>query len=530
MGHDPAMLIPSYERTLPALLKRRSAFADRPLLICGDARWTAQDALEIAGRSAASLAAAGVRRGDRVALICGNRAEFLQVFLGCGWLGAVAVPINTASRGFQLQHILSNAAPRVLVVEDSILPALEGIDLFSVVERVLVIGESGAMERLDEVPVEAFTLKGAAIEAAQLGIGDPLAILYTSGTTGLSKGVICPHGQFYWYAVYSGKALALRSADVVHTTLPLFHINALCSFFQALLYEGTAVIETRFSVSGFWPSVKRNGATVVSLLGAMIPMLLSRSETAEENDHTVRIASGPGVPDALHHDFLRRTGIRLADGYASTESNVAIQSRPEDRKPGYMGRLTPGFEAIVVDNDDSPVPDGTPGELLLRSSEPFAMSLGYFGMPDKTVEAWRNLWLHTGDRVVRDADGYFRFIDRLKDAIRRRGENISSFEVEQVLMMHPAVAIAAVYPVPSELAEDDVMAAIVLAEGIVVTPEDLLRFCEGRMSYFAIPRYVEFVADLPRTDNGKVRKVALRERGVTAASWDREQAGFEIRR
>ena len=195
-----------------------------------------------------------------------------------------------------------------------------------------------------------------------------------------------------------------------------------------------------------------------------------------------------------------------------------------------MGRIVPGFTARVADEHDEDVPSGTPGELLLRADEPFAFATGYFGMADKTVEAWRNLWFHTGDRVVRDADGFFTFLDRLKDAIRRRGENISSYEVEQVLLSHPAVAVAAVFPVKSELAEDEVMAAIVPRDGAALDPVELVRFCEPRMAYFAVPRYLEFMAALPSTENGKVQKFKLRERGITEQTWDREAAGIQLKR
>ena len=186
-----------------------------------------------------------------------------------------------------------------------------------------------------------------------------------------------------------------------------------------------------------------------------------------------------------------------------------------------MGRLQPGFDARVVDEHDVELPAGEAGELVLRADEPFAFASGYFGMPEETVKAWRNLWFHTGDRVVQGADGAFRFVDRIKDAIRRRGENISSYEVEQVLLSHPAVAGVAVYPVRSELAEDEVMAALVLKPGERVDLAVLARYCEERLPYFAVPRYVELMDDLPRTENGKVQKFKLRERGVTAATWVR---------
>jgi len=228
--------------------------------------------------------------------------------------------------------------------------------------------------------------------------------------------------------------------------------------------------------------------------------------------------------------FTERTGIYLLDGYGATESNAVIGTTMETRRPGAMGKLVEGYQARVADEDDNEVPDGTPGELLLRADEPFAMAIGYFGMADKTVEAWRNLWLHTGDRVVRDAEGYYRFIDRMKDSIRRRGENISSFEVEKVIMSHPAVEVAAVFPVASDLAEDEVMTTVVVKDGCTLDGPELIRFCEGRLSYFAIPRFVDFVTELPRTESGKVQKFKLREQGRSASTWDREAAGIKLKR
>jgi crotonobetaine/carnitine-CoA ligase len=228
--------------------------------------------------------------------------------------------------------------------------------------------------------------------------------------------------------------------------------------------------------------------------------------------------------------FTERFGIGLIDGYGSTETNFVIGDLLADQKPGAMGRTRPGFHAGVVDGDDNALPPGEPGELVLRADEPFAFATGYFAMPEKTVEAWRNLWFHTGDRVVAEADGRLRFLDRMKDAIRRRGENISSFEVEQVLVSHPAIANAAVFPVGSDLAEDEVMAAIVLHPGAVLEPVALLDFCSPRMPYFAVPRFLDFVATLPTTENGKVQKFKLREQGVTPTSFDREAVGYRVAR
>jgi crotonobetaine/carnitine-CoA ligase len=254
----------------------------------------------------------------------------------------------------------------------------------------------------------------------------------------------------------------------------------------------------------------------------MVPILLSRPRAPEETAHRVRIALAPGVPAQFHAEFRERTGIALLDGWGSTETNFALGTTIEHQKPGLMGPVFEGFHARVVDDHDNAVADGTAGELVVRADDPFAFAIGYFRAPEKTAEAWRNLWFHTGDRVVRQSDGYFRFVDRLKDVIRRRGENISSFEVEQVLLSHPAVANAAAFPVRSSLAEDEVMAGIVLHRGQQLTEVELIAFCEPRLPKFAIPRYLEFVPELPVTENGKVQKYKLRERGITDRTWYRE--------
>ena len=521
-------VLASGARTLPAmLLHQAKAFGSRPLLAIGGRRWTHADAAGAAAARAGALAGAGVTRGDRVALMCGNRLEFVEIFLGCGWMGAIAVPINTASMGPQIEYFLADSQARLLVIEAQFLDRLEMADLSRTqLEAIWVIGGEGEEAvRLPSASAAGMCLPwpGAAepAEAAGLQAGDPLAILYTSGTTGAAKGVICPHAQYYWWGRNSADILGVGEQDVLCTTLPLFHINALNTFAQAAVAGCQVVFEPRFSASGFWPSMSACGATVVYLLGAMVPILLAQPEGEREREHRVRVGLGPGVPAAAAAEFRRRTGVCLLEGYGSTESNFVIATAPDSPRSGVMGWLRPGFQARVADEHDQEVAAGTAGELLLRADEPYAFASGYFNMPDKTVEAWRNLWFHTGDRVVRDGDGAFRFIDRIKDAIRRRGENISSFEVEQVLLSHPAVAAAAVYPVRSELAEDEVMAAVTTRPGQRLDPAELARHCESRLPYFAVPRYVDVLEDLPRTENGKVQKYKLRERGVTSATWDR---------
>ena len=519
------------DRTLPIMLARRAEeFGERPLVTAGEETWTYAQARDAAARFAGDLASAGVAAGDRVALICSNRIEFVQVLLGCAWLGAVLVPVNLASRGAQLQHILSNSGARLLIVERDFIGNLAHVDLSIVaLEKIWAIGGSTDV-RSGGLTTQPLPPLGKARQAASVRSGDLLAILYTSGTTGPSKGVCCPHAQYFWWGLNTSHLLGLRPGDVLHTTLPLFHTNALNTFFQALLLGIHVVYGKRFSASNFFRALCEHRATVTYLLGAMVPILLAQKPSAEERAHTTRIALAPGVPAKFHDEFTARTGIRLLDGYGSTETNFTIGTTIERQRAGTMGPVFEGFQARVVDEEDNDVADGHPGELILRADAPFAFASGYFGMPEKTVEAWRNLWFHSGDRVVREPDGHFRFIDRLKDAIRRRGENISAFEVEQVLLAHTAVANAAVFAVTSELAEDEVMAAIVLSGGEQVSELDLVKFCEPRLPYFAVPRYIEFVGDLPTTENGKVQKYKLRAQGLSPRTWDRDAVGYKLAR
>ena len=526
--------LPPAERTLPAMLGRGAArHGDRPLLGFGAASWSHRDMPGLAAARAATLREAGVGRGDRVAVMVSNRIEMIEVFVACGWIGAAAVPINTAAMGPQIGYVVRDSAARLLVIEDGLAARLATAELGgAALETIWVVGETkagGAMPRgvictvFPPLPDVADSRETVASSEPTILPSDTLAILYTSGTTGPAKGVLCSHAQYHWWGVHSAEVLGVASGDVLCTTLPLFHINALNTFAQASLAGARVAFEPRFSASAFWPTMLAREATVVYLLGAMVPILLAQPVSEAERGHRVRVGLGPGVPAVAAAAFRERTGVPLLEGYGSTETNFVIASAPDRPRPGCMGWLRPGFEARVVDAHDVELPAGEAGELVLRADQPFAFASGYFGKPEATVAAWRNLWFHTGDRVVREADGAFRFVDRLKDAIRRRGENISSYEVEQVLQGHPAVASVAVYPVRSELAEDEVMAALVACPGETLDPAELARFCTTRLPYFAIPRFIEIVADLPRTENGKVQKYKLREQGVTASAWDRSR-------
>ncbi len=513
------------ERTIPAMLRGQAArLGDTALFQCGDERWSYARTVEIAARMAGQLQSAGVVAGDRVAIFSKNRPEVLRLLLGAAWCGAIAVPINAAARGPQLRYVVENSGAKILAIEEDLLDVLQDAPVADLpIEHIWVFG-TGASPCTVTKRVTPFLSDGTAVAPHAVRPETPFAILYTSGTTGPSKGVICPHAQFYWWAAYTCRFLDIRPGDVLTTTLPLFHTNAINTFFQALLSGSIFVVEPRFSVSDFWPAMHRTGATVSYLLGAMVPMLLSRPPTPGEKQHCLRTILAPGVPPALHAAFFARTGIALVDGYGSTETNFIIGTRTADRVDGQIGLLSPGVEARIIGIDGQNVPAGSAGELALRAADPLAFASGYFGMPDKTAEAWRDGWFHTGDRVRQETNGAFAFVDRLKDSIRRRGENISSFEVEAVLQSHPGVAVAAVFGVPDALADEEVMASVVLTTGAVTSAAELAAHCARLLPRYAVPRYIHFVGALPTTENGKVAKAELRQRGVTLMTWDRDNS------
>ncbi|MGY0488678.1 ATP-dependent acyl-CoA ligase [Streptomyces sp. WG-D5] len=515
--------------SVPGLLRwRAEATPDSVLLRCGDTRRTAAQMVERVAVAGGLLRRHGVERSDRVALMASNRVELLDLILGCAWIGAVAVPINTAARGEQLHHILTNSQAELLVLEPSFLAQVEALPSTAALRQIWLLDEHEAATVLP-VPVDPLPDDGPAVEPAPVGPGHPAVILYTSGTTGVSKGVVCPHAQFYWWGRNVTAQLGITSADVLHTCLPLFHTNALNAFSQALISGAQYVIGPRFSASRFWADVTASGATCTYLLGAMISILAGRPPGEHDRAHRVTAALAPATPAGLLREFEERFGVVLVDGYGSTETNAVISASRTEQRPGHIGRLQEGFSARVVDENGFDVPPGTAGELLLRSDQPYAFASGYYQMHEATVAAWQDLWFHTGDRVVIEADGWIRFVDRIKDVIRRRGENISSVEVESVLAQHPGVRDVAVYAVDSELGEDEVMAAVVPVEGQEIDFTELVSFCEPRLAYYAIPRFVALCPELPQTENGKVRKAVLREWGAARADWDREAAGVGAR-
>ena len=500
-----------------------------------------------ANRIANALSAMGVQRDDRVLLMMPNSVEFLDAWFGINRLGAVMVPINTAYKGGFLEHVINNAAVNgkasVMIIDREFVPLLRASeDRVPHLETVVVRNPQDwqanlpTFSRLREVSFNS--LLDAPDTAPQVPVAyhDIGAIMYTSGTTGPSKGVLMPHAHLYLYGHAKIEAIRLTPEDVYYCCMPLFHANALLmQVYSALIVGCRLVIARSFSASRWLDDVRRYGATVTNTLGVMTEFIYRQAPRAEDRDHRLRLVVAVPIAPEWGEAFQQRFNTKLLEVYGMTEVNIpTYMPYGEPLRDHSCGKvLEEWFEMAIVDPDtDEELPPNTVGEMVVRPKEPWAFMAGYHAMPEKTVEAWRNFWFHTGDAGSRDAEGYFYFVDRMKDCIRRRGENISSYEIEQVLNDHPAVAESAAVAVKSSIAggEDEVKACLLLRPGIQLQPEELLDYCQERMPYFAVPRYVEFVSDMPKTPTEKLRKHILREAGVTPETWDREVAGYVVRR
>jgi carnitine-CoA ligase len=462
-------------------------------------------------RGAAALTALGVQPGDHVATMLPNRFDAHRALLALAWLRAVEVPLNTALTGRILEYSLELADVTTVVVAREFAAQFDG--RFDGKLRVVVVDDTDLWHG-DE----------PATDLAGPEYRDVHSLMFTSGTTGPSKAVITP-----WAVVYQFWSWVpddtLAPGDGLYCAMPLFHNSGRSAFNYALVCGGRFVIRDRFSASEFWDDVRATGCTTAALVGPMTALLHAAPVRPDDADNPLRnVILGPMIPEIA--GFERRFGVRTATGYGQTEVGMPVTTGWEHGPWANCGRERldyPWPEVRIVDAHDQPVEAGEVGEMIVRTTEPWALNAGYYKMPEQTAEAWRNGWFHTGDAFRVDGDGWYYFVDRMRDTIRRRGENISSFEVETLVAEHPDVAECAAVGVPAPLGDDDVLVAVIARDGLAFDPSALIRFLEPRMPRFMLPRYVEVVDDLPRTEASmRVRKHELRARGVTAATWDRE--------
>ena len=523
-------------RTIHGALKRKvRECGTREFFYFKDQAFSYVDLERESDRVAAGLQRVGIGKGDKVAIIMNNRPEFLFVWFGLSKLGAIEVPINTAHRGDLLKYMMGQSDSRLLVVEseylDRVRPVLKDLPNL---DQVIVLSKgedalSGAGKSM--LDYRQVMDNDGTFEAPRVIWSDPFIIMFTSGTTGPSKGSLMPQN----YALFMGKVCmetaAYTEADCLYNALPLFHGNAqLLSTMPALMSGARMVLAERFSASGFWPEIRKYGCTEFNYIGGILPILLKAEPGPDDADNPLRVMFGGGCPPHLFEEIESRFGVILLEGYGMSEIGLPLLNTLKSRKIGTCGKPAYGCEVKLVDDNGMTVGPGVPGELLMRPREPFTMLLEYYKMPEKTVEAWRDLWFNTGDYLMMDEEGYFQFVDRKKDALRRRGENISSQEVEKIISGHPAVLESAAIGVKSEMSEDEVMICISLKPGETLTLESLLDYAQERMAYFMVPRYVRIMEQLPKTPTEKVQKATLRNDGVTPDTWDREAVGYRVKR
>jgi crotonobetaine/carnitine-CoA ligase len=505
-------------RSLPDLLEHRAiADAGKVGARVHGVPYTYGELWDRAARAHGWLAGAGVRPGDNVALLMRNSIEFLDAWIALARMGAVAVPVNTASVGEALAHTLEHSESVGVIGDADLLPAVAAAGVkpdWQVAVGDPFDGASPFAELIDRANPTPAPVRCDGL--------DPMNIIYTSGTTGLPKGVVLCHGSYLNTGGYFAHHLGLHDQDILHTCLPLFHCNAQQTTLMAGLTLGAEVVVDRsFSLSRYWGWIADSGATVTNLLGAMLALLSQREPDALEQCERLRYVVAAPVPEDLHRPLEARWGVRIVEGYGLTETGtMACINPPHDTRSGTIGLPLEHNELRVVDEEGNDVADDEPGQILTRSRIEGAYMSGYFKAPEATAEAMAGGWFHTGDIGRRRPDGYFVFVDRSKDTIRRRGENISSFLVEKAVLGHPEVAEVAAIGVPSELSEEDVKIVVVRTAGSTLSEASLAEWADAKLGDFMRPRYVEFRDELPRTETGRVQKYLLRSGGIGAA-WDR---------
>ena len=539
--------LPVPQRTFPRLLADKAARNGAKPFILFEDRQVSYAELDLrSNRVANGLAQLGVKRGDHVAFLLNNCPEVLLVYFGLFKLGAVVVPLNVAAKGELLVYFLEQSDATMLIAEAGLIERYRDVQhRLPRIRRLVVLREdgtsddlSGSLAKAIPIPVSDYreleqaspTPPGIDVRFCDLGY-----LSYTSGTTGPSKGSMATHAHAITQGIEQVQAYGYHADDVLYTCLPLSHGNAfLCCCMPALAADATIAIGRRFSASNFWTDIRRHRATQFNLLGAMSNILWSQPERADDADNTVRQCMVVPVPTSFYEGFERRFGLTITSLYGLTDFGLITYKGPQTpaAKRAAGGRVRPEVEVRIVDDDDMLLGPGEVGEIVVRARDPWFSPLGYYNMQAATLEAWRNLWFHTGDRGVLDADGWLTFVDRKKDAIRRRGQNISSFEVEQMILRHAAVQDVAAFPVTSELSEDEVMVAVVVRPDRQLDAPALIEHCQVNMAYYMVPRYVEFRSDLPRNASEKVMKYQLRSdaEGRISTIWDREKAGIIVRR
>jgi len=494
---------------------------------------------------ARKLGGLGVTPGDLVMVMLKNRIEFILVMWAIMKLGAIFVPINTELKGAFLQHQMRNAEPRVVFLDAVLGNAFDAVigGNENLVATIYVAGDvpDRRPDVLSGVPAMTFEeFSGLAAHQGDVLVTpkpqDIACIMYTSGTTGPSKGVLMPHAHCYLFGHGMARTMAMTQLDCQYICMPLFHVMGLMlQVFSSLITGSRVYCIERFSPSRWLDDVRACKATVSNALGVIPEFLFNTPESEFDRDHRLRTVLAVPIAAEWGVAMENRFGFKFIQAYGMTEINIPCYTNADDPLlPGMAGRiLDEYFDVRIVDaQTDAPLPQGEIGEIIVRPKIPFCFNQGYYRMPERTVETWRNLWFHTSDAGYFDEEGRLYYADRIKDRIRRRGENISSFEIEQVLNNYPGIQESAVVGIRIEGAggEDEVKAYIVTEGGASIDNVALLDYCVEQIPRFAVPRFIEAVQALAKTATNKIQKEPLRQAGVTPGTWDRESVGYKIAR
>jgi crotonobetaine/carnitine-CoA ligase len=483
---------------------------------------------ENANRVANYLLKKGARPGDGLAVLMSNSPQFLDVFFGMQKLGMYINTVNTALRGEGLAFIIDNSDTKFLVVDYDLIELYESVkDNTPQIEKVFV----NTLEAPDDfvVPEGLLDLRGAYDDDVSTQKPDIefdensiLILMYTSGTTGLPKGVVSRYNNNVVDRIRPLAELALPADSVYYTALPLFHGNALFITTTMSLISGcTMALSKRFSASTFWEEVWRSKATTFNTIGAIIPILMKQPERPHERDHKIDHITSAGCPADMWVPFEQRFNIKIWEAYAAIDGSGLIMNFGDGPK-GSVGKPLNSVVKIVDEKGDE-VPAGEVGELLFYVPKALEGKVEYYKNPDASKEKTKGEWEYTGDLMYQDDEGYIYFVGRATDSMRRRGENVSAYDVEKVILKHPAILECAVYAVPSEMTEDEIMVSLRLVEGMEVSPEEVLAFLQDKLAKFAIPRYIRIVDDFPRTETFRIKKNELKDVGVTKDTYDAEK-------
>lgn len=521
----------TFERTVPSVLMNGALkWPDKHFLVDTSVSLTYAETLQRTQRLAAGLKALGVEAGQHVLVMMDNHCDFALAWFAINLIGATMVTANTAHKGDALRYIIENSQAETLIADDRYVEVI----MMAVSDwrptRTIIRGFGKNVARSWLTVFPFYDLPVGEIADSSVKASDASAIIYTSGTTGRSKGVVIPHGLMVSYsdARYHPGAL---EGDIVPLVYPMYYIGGPEVILNAAQAGATVVIFPRFSATAFWKAAATCGATYAPLGGPMANFLNRQPAGDHDRSHKIRrVRMAPVIKDV--EVFKARFGIEeVSSAYGLTECSIPLIAPFGQARPGAIGWARPDFDVRIFDSEDRELPNGEIGEIVVRPKEPWSVMLGYHRMPEATAEMWRNLWAHTGDLGYRSQDGEFFFIDRKKESLRRRGENVSSQEVEGYIYQYPAVLECAVVPVQDEIAGgDEIKAYITLKEGHGFDFQHFIAFLADRMPHFWVPRFVEVLDDMPKGPTGKIRKQVLKTFQPGARAWDREREGIIVRR